>query len=270
MPDLSRSTWASPPSSPRRNMRAIPKTKVEELIHALEPYMDSITQLDSFTLKKYKKEAAVNLGTYPWAGHLALGMIAVLEWDQVALDQAYSNALHYRNDGFTHAHYANALALVGRYDDALRELVIAVDKSPEDLSFLRQAIDAAKSAGKLGTAERLQTMFMQRAPGQSHGPKETVQQVAEVLDANGISESVAGQCNAIAFEVLRRNQIRFVQTRIEADTQDNYVMFYIDVAADDDTVERLDDELGIELFDKVPDFHPDKYWVGYSSAQSIS
>jgi tetratricopeptide (TPR) repeat protein len=270
MLDISRLTWASPPSTPQRNMRAIPKTKVEELIHILEPYMDSITQLDSFTLKKYKKEATVNLGTYPWAGHLALGMIAVLEWDQVALDQAYSNALHYCNDGFTRAHYGNALVLVGRYDDALRELLIAVDKAPEDLSYLRQAIDAAKLAGKFRTAERLQTMFTQRAPGQSHGLRETMRQVAEVLDINGISESVVGKCNAIAFEVLRRNQIRFLQTRFEADTQDNYVMFYIYVAADDDTVERLDDELGVELFDKVPDFHPDKYWVGYSSAKSIS
>ena len=40
-------------------------------------------------------------------------------------------------------------------------------------------------------------------------------------------------------------------------------MLYIDLDADEDVIEKIDEELGIELFDKVPEFNPDKYWVGY-------
>lgn len=247
-------------------MIAIPRAKVEELIKSLEPYMDSTKQIDQFTLKRFKKEALENLKAFPWAGYLALGMIAVLEWDEVGLDAAYQNAIALGNDSRTHVHYANALQLIGKYSEALQLMLIASRMAPENLTILSEAVDFAQSAGRFSTASELQAVYAQRSPERPHGAEESVKNALRILEANSMSEDTLNLCNEIAFKLLRERRVPFVSTRLETDIQDNYMMFYIDIVADESTVERLDEELGLMLFDKVEDFHPDKYWVGYAKA----
>jgi tetratricopeptide (TPR) repeat protein len=247
-------------------MIALPRTKVEELIARLEPHMDQVGRLDAFTLQRYKKEALQNLHIYPWAGHIALGMIAVLEWDEVAIDTAYRNALALRNDSVTHAHYSTALQLIGKYEQAVGEAVIASAMAPENLSYLGDAIIYAQAAGQLTLAKELLEKYEQRSPLKEHETAESVMHALSVLEMNGISQDVVSRCNALAFEILRQHRVAYVSAQLETDTQDNYMMYYIQIDAPEEVIERLDEELGIALFDKVPEFHPDKYWVGFAKA----
>ncbi|GEM_PF-2549750 len=224
--------------------------------------MDS-ANIDTFTLKRYKREAISNLHADPYAGHIALSMIALLEWDQEGMETSHRAALGIRNDSFTHAHYANLLMLIGRFQEALDELRIAINMEPGNLTYLRKGIASAESAGNFREAIKLHTLLIERDPGKNTNIKETTMSLSTMLEANGISEDVVVKSNAIAFEILRRKRLRFLRTRIHADIQDNYAMLYIDLDADEDVIEKIDEELGIELFDKVPEFNPDKYWVGY-------
>lgn len=89
----------------------------------------------------------------------------------------------------------------------------------------------------------------------------------QINEENDIPEDVVASCHKIAFRVLRENKVPFTGTSIESDTQDKYIMYYIDVAAEEERVEELDRLLGVALFDEVPEFNPDKYWVGYKKAQ---
>lgn len=243
-------------------MIARAQPKVAEVIGILEPHMNA-GKIDSFTLKRLRKEVELNLHIDPFKGHIALCMISFLDWDEQGMAGSHSNVLAIRDIPFAHAHYANLLMLTGRYEEALESWLTAIRREPMNLTYLKHGIQSAKAAVNLQKALELLDLMSERAPGKDDGTKDKTMNFSAVLQTNGIGEDVASQCNAIAFEVLRRNHVRYTRTRISTDRQDNSTMFYIDIDADDEIIGRLDEELGNELFERVPEFHPDKYWVGY-------
>lgn len=253
-------------------MKAVPVTKVEQLIDTLKPFMDQLVQLDDLTLQRYKRLARDNMHAYPWAGFVALGMIGVLEWNEDALDENYGRALGIRNDFETRASYATALQLLGKYDEALQEGLKASESAPEHLLLLSNCIDYAQAAGRYEIAMELIKKFKLRSnPAQQQAMgiakmDEVAASALEILAANEVPEEVVASSHGIAFRILRENRVPYTSTRIETDTQDKYVMYFIDVAADEEEVDRLDRLLGVALFDEISAFDPDKYWVGYRKA----
>ncbi len=245
-------------------MVAIPLTKVEELIHTLQPYMDQTHQLDTFTLERFKREARQNMGAYPWAGHIALGMIAVLEWDERSIDKHYGAALGFKNDGRTYDSFATALQLIGKYDEAAEKALLASNLVPENLTYLRSAISYHQHAGKLTEAQKLMETLFLRSPNEDRENAMVLENTLQILASHGISETVVADCNRIAFALLRQKRVPYFGTRLETDSQDKYIMFHIEIDAPDELVWELDQELGDALFDEVPSFNPDKYWIGYS------
>jgi hypothetical protein len=245
-------------------MIASPLTKVEEIINLLLPYMDQKQQLDVFTMQKYKREARQNLGTFPSAGHMALGMIAVLEWDEQVHEESYRNALGLRNDAATHNSFANTLQLLGKYDQAAVEACLASEMEPENLTYLEDAILYSLNAGRFSRARSLVDTFDLRNPREPHRDRAILDDALTVLEATGTTEDVVVDCNSIAFEVLRRNRVPFFRTRLEADLIDECVMYHIYVSVSAEELARLDDDLSANLFDRVSDFRPDDYWVGFT------
>jgi len=240
-------------------------TKVEELIELLEPLMDQAKQIDAFTLGKYKREAKQNLHAYPWAGYIALGMIGVLEWDEGAIDDSYRNAIALRNNAESHAMYATSLQLIGKYEEAFIEAKIASDLVPENLTLLEDSIKYALFSGQLRIASELAEQYQLRSPAKPLKHRETIMNAVSIFDASEFSHKIVSHSNRVAFKFLRDKRVPYVKTRVETDSQDQYVMFYIDVDLDDDQVEALDEELGQVLFDEVPEFNPNKYWVGLAN-----
>lgn len=237
-------------------------TKVEEIISELLPAVGK-HYLDAFTIQRYKREIAKNLGAYPWAGYIASEMLAVLEWDEEGVDAFHKKALSYRNDAETYSFYATSLQLIGRYAKATEAILVASKMSPENLSILRRAIDYAQSAGKYDLAAEIIKDFNLRSPKDPY-IGEAFDMVLSALERSGMNQETIEQCHKVAFDVLRRHKVPFEGTRFRGDEQEAYVMFHITLDQPQDTINRLDEELGIALFDEVPDFDPSKYWIGYS------
>jgi hypothetical protein len=255
-----------------KKMIPVPLTKVEELIETLKPYMDQTQQLDAFTLHRYKREAIENRQAYPWAGFMALGMIAVLEWDEAALDENYHHALGLRNDWQTRSSYSTALQLIGKYESAMFEAIRASDMNPGNLTLLKNAIDYAQGAGFYRVADDLLKKIETRSSAsqfEAMGMKDMndiVGSALSVIQNTETSEEIVASSHRIAFRILRENKTPYTGTRIQTDVQDNFVMYYIDIDECDDVIDRLDGELGVALFDELPDFDPNTYWIGYGKA----
>ena len=255
-------------------MTPVALTKVEELIESLKPYMDQAQAVDVFTLQRFKRVALQNRYAYPWAGFVALGMISVLEWNEEALDENYKHAIALRNDFDTHSSYSTALQLFGKYEMAMHEAIKASSMAPENLTSLKTAIEYAQGAGHYTKSEELLEKMMARstvAQRESMGIneiKDVVCSALEIIEGNKTSEETITASHRIAFRILRENKTPFTSTRIETDSQDRYVMYYIDIDASLDVVDRLDEQLGLTLFDEIPDFDPDKYWIGYRKVEA--
>jgi tetratricopeptide (TPR) repeat protein len=254
-------------SSKNTKMIALPQTKVAEIIDLITPYMNQRRKLDQFTLQRYKKEASDNLNVDPRLGYIALGMIAVLQSDYEGLDIAYQKAIAIKNDSESHASYANALQMVGRFNEAFHEAVVASEKEPENLTLLERAIDYSRHAGKYAAGLDLVTKYAQRAPGKSSEAQEIIIDVLSIFQAREFSENIISQCNDIAFSILRKNKVPYIKTKFRTDIQDNYIMYFIYVLASDEIAQALDEELGIELFDNVEGYNPDQYWIGFEKVE---
>lgn len=245
-------------------MLPIAQTRVEQIVQELMPYVAK-QRIDEITLQRFKRDARKNLGAHPWAGYIALEMIAVLEWDEAGIDHNHKQALGYRNSSDTYAHYSTSLQLIGKYIEASDAILTASKMVPENLSYAMSAIHYAQSAGRFNLARDLITSFNLRSPKNPYD-EDLFEMVLSVIEKNKVSEETITQCNKVAFDILRQHRIPFVGTKFRGDAQDDYVMFYVTLSESQETIERLDEELGVALFDQVPDFDPSKYWVGYSKA----
>ena len=83
----------------------------------------------------------------------------------------------------------------------------------------------------------------------------------------GLPSDLPVRCNSIAFGFLRERRIPFVKTMMRIDSDDNSFMFNIGIMLPEDEVLSLDEELGVRLFDQVPDFDPARYWVGFTPVE---
>jgi hypothetical protein len=246
-------------------MTPVPKTKAEEIMQQLEPFMDQVVKLDAFTLQRLKREAIQNRATDPWASSVAVGMIGVLEWDEHAVEKSFQNALSMRSDEQTRTHYATSLQLIGKYVEAASQARLASEMAPTNLSLLSRAISYSLTAGLLTMAAELVHQYNLRSPGRPYETGFVIDQANEILRSQEINETLVVECNRIAFEILRTKKVAFSSTQFEADSQDGYIMHYIILDEPLEVVEELDIELGIRLFDSVSEFNPDKYWVGFIS-----
>lgn len=248
-------------------MFAAPRTKVEEISDQLRKLINVRQEVDAFTLQRFKRDILRNLNTDPLNGFYALQMVSVFEWDEAQLHETHRKACDISRSSNTYIHYATSLQMIGMYEQAAEAALTASQKCPEDLHFLRRAIVYHQNAGLFRRSRELIDLFNIRSPLNSYESAHHIDNAIGALNANGTSDETIADCNRLAFELLRRNRVTHAGVQITADNQDNYVMFFIYVNADEEQVSSLDDALGIELFDKISDFHPDRYWVGYIKAK---
>lgn len=239
------------------------KTKIEEILTELEPYLDLAKRVDAFTVQRWRREILKNMSVYPWAGYVALARLALIQWDLQGIHENFKKAINIADSAETRFIYANSLQLLGEYAAAAEQVLIASDRDPANLTILGHAIEYCQNAGRYSMATELIKKFAQRSPSKPHRDEEVITNTNAVIQANGISEDVVQRCNAIAFEVLRKHEVTFLRTRTIADTDEMFVMNYIDVPLDQDAVDRLDEELGVALFDNIPEFDPNRYWIGF-------
>jgi tetratricopeptide (TPR) repeat protein len=244
-------------------MRPVPKTKIQEILEEIQPYLDLTSRLDTFTLQRYKRDVHKYLGADYWAGYVALAQIGLLEWDDNAILENFAKAIALQKTSLTYDLYANALQMTGRFAEALDVAVIASDLEPQNLTLLSNAIQYAHNAGKIAMAHELVEVYRQRSPTREHSDASVISDTAYVLATCGMSETLMQNCIRLAFDVLRKHQVSYSALRHLVDLDECYLMYYIDIDAPGEQVEALDAELGQRLFDEVAEFDPNRFWIGY-------
>lgn len=245
-------------------MIPIPLTKVREAFDRISPFMDPKSSIDEVTLRRTKIEVQKEKGADPFWGAMTLGNIALLEWNEPEFDAQYMNALRLNNGAEAFANFAMALQVFGRFVDASKYAQMASELMPTDLSLLREAIMYTYNAGQFAQAAVLSEQYNKRSPTEPYANHKGFVAASKLLSEIGLDNAMVVDCNSIAFELLRERKTRFISTVVETDEQDKCIMYSIYLAASVERVDELDRELGERLFDRVPDFDPSKYWVGYS------
>jgi len=249
-------------------MNPVPLSKIQDTLDKLQPYMDQRTPIDQMTLRRLKKDVEQNMAIDPYLGSLALGNIAILEWDEIGVDKYYKNLLSLRNNSESQSYYGAALQMLGKFPEALEHARIASEICPTDLSLLRNVISFAINAGSFVLASELCEIYNRRSPEHPHPVENSIVAAVESIEYAEIDEKVIFECNKIAFALLREMKTPYHSTLLQSDSIEGSVIFFIKVAADLERVYEFDRELGERLFDRVPDFDPSRYWVGFSIEDS--
>lgn len=242
------------------------QTKAAEIIDQIKPYLTRDAVANTFELKRYKQILTTCMGVDASECYAALGMIAAIEWDEKALDYNFSNAIRLDSEYTVHMNYATCLQIVGRYVDAWNQVKIACELAPTDFFSIRHAITLNILLGDIESAKSMSEHLHRLGGGKSFAEVSLVDSVFRVIKEENLSLDLVRACNKEAIAVLREHRLWSYAIDVEADTDDNAVFVVLRVNAEQDIVEMLDLELGARLFDKVEDFNPALYWVGYEKA----
>lgn len=245
-------------------MTPVPLTKIQDALDKLAPYMDQRLPIDEMTLRRIKGEVERNMGVDPYLGSVVLGNIAILQWDLEEFEAQYRNALRLSNGAQSHYYYALALQLVGRFYEASEYARSASELAPTDLGILRDAILFTFYSGQFTLAATLCESYNMRSPMQPYPDEDAIESARQTVIKAGLDEAMLVECNRIAFDLLREKKSPYSSTSVESDIRDGLVMFYIKLDRSIEFVDELDQELGERLFDRVANFDPSKYWIGYA------
>lgn len=240
-----------------------PRTKVSEIIKELSPYLKGDKIATEFTLRRFKQVAVEGMVADASESYAALGMLATLSWDEEMVDSNFSNAIRLDNDYTVHMNYATCLQILGRFLDAASQVKQACDIAPTDFLALRRGITLSVMGGDIETATLLRDRLARLGPNQDFAELELMEKLSKVLDAGKCSLQVIRDCNTIALELLRENKMWSNSLHSEVDLEDRIIFFTLGVKGTAEEIEQLDVELGTRLFDRVPEFNPSRYWVGF-------
>ena len=246
---------------------AQPKTKLSEVLDQLRPYATNRQRIDQLTAARMRRELDKNAASDYHLYYTVRGMLAVTEWNEVAADENFTKALKISDDFITNTHYATALQLLGKHQEACFYASRASALAPTDLAALRKTESYAYVAGEFELGIESSRSLKLRAPGKPTMLEEAMENVIASLHALGVEDDMVKKCNSLAFTFLREKQVPFASTQYISDGMDNSVMFSILLYPEQANWAELDGELGELLFDHVPGFHPGKYWVGLESGK---
>jgi len=216
---------------------------------------------------RLRNDAQKLVATDAVAAHQILGGLAALEFEVDAVRQHYRAALQLSNDAQVHSNYAVSLQFLGLYDEASEYALRAAHLEPENLTYLRNAIDYLTYAGRIGEALRTCAELDKREPGGRSREQEIVRELKLVMERTGVSEHEVHESFRLAFELLRENKLRFdrIGSAIELAPNGGLAHFTIFVSEPVDRVRRLDFDLGARLAERLDEMHSASFVVDIGS-----
>lgn len=249
-------------------MRPLALSIVQDIFKNLAPYLETRAELDEFTLNRYKREVERNLGGDPILGNQVRAILALMEWDEAGFDEWFARALGLSDSGDVHFGYANSLQLLGRFPEAFAHAFIASERVPENLTYLSTAITYAHHSGLFDKAAELVDIYNTRSPKSLHQDTNLVKDTLQSMKILGLPDDLPARCNAVAFKLLREHKIPYSHTLMLVDVEEYAILYHICINRPADVVQKVDDELGVRLFDELPDVDPGKYWVGFDKVEA--
>lgn len=245
---------------------AIAKSKAAEVFEVLAEVLGQLTtngvEPGQFVLARMKRDASSAISSDPVHAYTSLGFIAALEWDETMLHRYFKKLIDITTDPIVHTNYATALQLIGKCSIAATQACLASEMVPTDLNALRNAIDAAKYAGKFEAAQALCVKLEARALNLDAKCSQ-IAYACQVLKANNISQNYTESCNSIAYVLLQEKRIRSPGLQFKVDLDDQMIFSYILIDLPFEQVYELDRQLARRLIDELPCFSSSPYWIGF-------
>lgn len=142
-----------------------PAPKIHELIHRLEPLHRSEAP-DELELRRLRQEAQRLLAHDPGDAHMALGMIACLENREAEAINQHEIALRCGWNTQRALNYTTTLRSFYRYDEAIRQAQVVMQRYPSHLEAVQVALRNACAAGRFQLADQLLAEYRKRVPGE--------------------------------------------------------------------------------------------------------
>jgi hypothetical protein len=230
------------------------QTKAQDLLDKLSGLAGSRNQITELQIAALRREAKQSLQVDAFHGYMALGALASLVWDDEALHTNHQCAIKLSNSEIAHRNYAASLSAVLLYENAAKEMMLAVDKEPENLTSLRSAIDFSVFAGMIGTAMKLYQMLKIRSP-ESNEDDFNANRIAGIFAQTGIDESEFRKGQSIVLDILRRRRIlpETISTHIDDDPADPSVWVKFEINESSQYAQEVHDEACARLCEELPD-----------------
>ena len=186
---------------------ATPARKSGELMQQLAR-LSTVAALDEVTIRRVERDAKALMKADPVGAHSALGGVAALRGRVDEVRDRFDAALRLADNSQTRFNYSVALSLVQEHDAALQVVSEALDRFPDDLSLLNQAILTALQAAQFRTARAFCDRWDTLSPDQAHPNSESVRQLAAAVDVGSFDEDAIGNVLSVVASLQRDAGVR--------------------------------------------------------------
>jgi hypothetical protein len=90
-------------------------SKAIAAMKVIEPLMWGLARPDEILLARLRRDIHEGISVDAFHGYIALGMLAVVEWDEAGVDANFKKAIQLSNSQTAHLNYAVALQVMGKY-----------------------------------------------------------------------------------------------------------------------------------------------------------
>jgi len=233
---------------------ASPKTKLGEMFNEFVDRAAQFDPIDEISLQRYTREAQAAVNLNPVVAKTFSGMLAAYRFEVDRIHEFHRSAIALERSAFTVGNYSTSLLLLGYFDEAIANGLLAVDMAPEDLDSLRGAMTMLFEAGALDRLVALEDVHRKRT-GKVTRYGDICRDVFIALDRAGAVLSDYQEGIRIAHEFRVKNRVRraFFDVDVTLDDGDASILYSMGVSLDLPEVMRLQDDLAVEFADRLGD-----------------
>ena len=184
-----------------------PMPKARELAERLAR-IATADVVDKYALGQVQADAEGLMRTNAAGAHAALAMVAALRWDVEELRRQHGAAVGLRDSAHPCGDYSAAFTMVGEIDEAYQVACDALARTPDDLTALHRAIEAAVQNGRFHDARALCERWSRRSSNGEMPLRADIEELVEAVEQGGFTEFGAREVLRTASALRRDARIR--------------------------------------------------------------
>lgn len=228
--------------------------------------------IDEFSLAHLVKIARADLSSDPTNAHQVLAMAAAVHWDEAGVDRHFNAALGSDESEAIRSNYAFALDCIGRCDRAANMYERSAHINFNDVTVLQKAIETQWRAGRWARSIGLTKILRLSSPPANPEPSDAKKKIVECTARIGASPYLLERLHAAIHSFLRDRKIRSVSSSFDLDDAagNDKIHLTMDVLADPETVECLNEELAVVSSDAMESHPLSHFCIGLSGAHAMA
>lgn len=251
-----------------KQAKSTAESAFRELTHFIQVDLESV---DPFTLARLEKAATDGMKSNVVMAYQAFGLICRYRWDNDGVDEYFKLALRTSNDSSIMVNYASTLMSLNRFAEAATWSESASRATPENLNFLRTAVEANWYAGRYDRSlELIDTLCSRALEPNLPADMEHRRQMVSTLHRCEVSLDTVERLHSALYKFLADNNIisRGALSYIDNAPGEESVFVTITIDRDEEEVRRLDEQLTPILFDSVEHFPLGSFSIGLEKLEA--